>query len=286
MLGTARPGVTPATLGDLIERVRARTIRPFGVNFLAAPQLPRPDRRVVELAAASARTVEFFYGRPDGELVRAVHDGGALVSWQVGSREEALAAQEVGCNLIVAQGVEAGGHMRGTIGLLPLLAEVLPAVDLSVLAAGGVGNGRVMAAALAAGADGVRVGTRFVAAEEAGAHPKYVEALIAARAEDAVYTEAFSATWPDAPHRVLRSCVAAAEAFQGDIVGERDSLDGTRVPVRRFGSSTPDRTTNGAVEAMPFWAGESVGSVRDVQSAGSIVQELADEAESLLRRAL
>ena len=72
-----------------------------------------------------------------------------------------------------------------------------------------------MAAALAAGAAGVRVGTRFVAAAESGAHPRYVEALIPAQAADTVYTEAFSVDWPDAPHRVLRSCVAAAEASLG-----------------------------------------------------------------------
>jgi len=89
-----------------------------------------------------------------------------------------------------------------------------------VLAAGGIGTGRAMAAALAAGADGVRVGTRFVAATEAAAHPEYVAALIASQAEDTIYTTAFSRSWPDAPHRVLRSCVKAAEAFQGDTVGE------------------------------------------------------------------
>src|SRR5215510_15257727 len=113
-----------------------------------------------------------------------IHEHGALASWQVGSAEEALKAAEVGCDLIVAQGVEAGGHIRGTIGLVGLLCEVLEAVpEIPVLAAGGIGTGRAMAAARAAGADGVRVGTRFVASVEADTHPIYTDALIAANAK-------------------------------------------------------------------------------------------------------
>jgi nitronate monooxygenase len=289
MLGMGRPGVTPPELVKLLDQVRAHTRRPFGVNFLISPLhlhggpgRPPLDRRCIEVAAEAARIVEFFYGWPDRELVDLVHNRGALVSWQVGSKEEAVAAAEAGTNLLVAQGMEAGGHVRSTIGLQALLGEVLEAVDLPVLAAGGIDSGRAMAAALAAGADGVRVGTRFVAATEAGAHPEYVEALIAARAQDTVYTEAFSAAWRDAPHRVLRSCIAAAEAFQGDIVGETARLDGTKVPVVRFGGGTPDRTTTGAIEAMSLWAGESVSAVRRLQPAREIVRELAHEAERLL----
>ena len=119
----------------------------------------------------------------------------------------------------IAQGIEAGGHVRGTFGLLALLEQVLGAVDVPVVAAGGIGSGRAMAAVMAAGADGVRVGTRFLAVEEAEAHPDYVKALIDAEAQDTVYTEAFSVGWPDAPHRVLRSSLDAAQSFKGEIVG-------------------------------------------------------------------
>src|SRR5207245_1761511 len=162
--------------------------------------------------------VEFFYEDP--ELVEIAHAGGALVSWQTGSGPEAVAAERAGCDLIVAQGTEAGGHVRREIGLLALLGEVLPSIKVPVVAAGGIGTGRAMAAALAAGASAVRVGTRFVAAEEAGTHPAYVEKLIAAEAKDTILTEAFSENWPNAPHRVLRSCVEAVERFQGEFVGE------------------------------------------------------------------
>lgn len=291
MLGTARRGLTAQALEGLLEQVRARTARPFGVNFVVSPTHLRGgggrtglDLKCIQIAAKAARVVEFFYAEPTLEFMKMAHDGGALACWQVGSRDEALAAVDLGADLLVAQGIEAGGHVRGKIGLIALLSEVIGAVDVPVLAAGGIGTGRAMAAALAAGADGVRVGTRFVAASESGAHPRYVEALIKARAQDTIYTEAFSATWPDAPHRVLRSAIAAAEAFQGDTVGEATSLDGTRFPVRRFASFAVDRTTTGAIEAMSLWAGESVSGVTRVQPASEILRELAEEAERLLHQ--
>jgi nitronate monooxygenase len=126
----------------------------------------------------------------------------------------------------------------------------------------------------------VRVGTRFVAAAEAGVHPEYVAALITAEAQDTAYTEAFSVGWSNAPHRVLRSSIAAAEAFQeGDAIGETSRLDGTRMPIVRFQTGVPDKTTTGAIGAMSLWAGESVGSVKRVQPAAEILRELVEEAD-------
>jgi nitronate monooxygenase len=276
--------VDVATLAQLIAEVRARTAQPFGINFLPSRHARPLLIECVAVSAKAARVVEFFYTDPDPELVKVVHDGGALACWQIGSREEGLAAVEAGCDFIIAQGMEAGGHVRGTIGLLALLSEVLDAVPVPVLAAGGIGTGRAMAAALAAGADGVRIGTRFVAAVEAGAHPRYVEALLGARAKDTICTETFHVGWPDAPVRVLRACVAAAEAFQGEIVGEVVNRDGTVVSIPRFVAGAADQHTSGAIEAMCAPAGESVSGVRRVQQAGEIVRELAEEADELLRR--
>jgi nitronate monooxygenase len=285
MLGTARwGGRNLPNLNRLIDQVEALTDRPFGVNFIIAPErMGDTDPDCFALAARRARVVEFFWAWPDPALIAMVHEHGALVSWQVGSREEAVAAAAAGSDLIVAQGVEAGGHVRGTIGVLALLDEVLDAVDAPVLAAGGVGSGRGLAAVLAAGADGARVGTRFVAAAESDAHPLYVEALVGARSADTIYTEAFSVGW-DAPHRVLRSCVTAAEAFPDDVVGEVPTLDGTREPLLRLAPNAINRGTTGAIAAMPLWAGESVGGVKRVQPAVEIVRELAEQAERLLRR--
>jgi nitronate monooxygenase len=267
----------PDTAG-MLDRLATRTTGTFGINFL----MPFVDVAAVEAAASRARVVEFFYGEPSPDLVGRVHRGGALAAWQVGSADEAEAATDAGCDFIVAQGVEAGGHVRGELGLLVLLDQVLGRVDVPVVASGGIGTARAMAAALAAGASGVRVGTRFVASAESGAHPDYVDALVEADATDTVLTTTFSTGWPDAPHRVLRSCIAAAEAFEGEVVGEIRSGDsGFAIP--RFAPPPPDRETTGAIEAMPLYAGQSVGSVRGVLPAAVIVAELADGAEQLLR---
>ena len=208
----------------------------IGVNFLV-PFLQ--DREAVSVAAERVPLVDFFGGEPDADLVALVHAGGALAAWQVGSVQEARAAVAAGCDIVVAQGVEAGGHVRGTLGLLALLDLVLDAVDVPVVAAGGLATARSVAAVLAAGAAAARVGTRFIAtheALEAGAHRVYVDALLGARGEDTVLTEGFSVGWPSAPHRVLVSCVEAASASDSEPVGET-TMGGARPSRCRAGRS-------------------------------------------------
>ena len=256
------------------------------MNFIIRPGsvAAQSPREFIEQAAKVGRVVEFFYADPSAEFVRIVHDQGALASWQVGSPEEALKAADVGCDIIVAQGIEAGGHVRGTVGLLDLLCEVLEAVpEIPVLASGGIGTGRAMAAALATGADGVRVGTRFVASEEAGVHPTYTDALIAASAEDSIYTRTFHVGWPEAPHRVLRCAIEAAAAAQHESVGTVLNMDGAQATVPRFAATVADRTATGHVGAMALYAGQSVGAVKRLMPALEIIRELAEEADALLR---
>jgi nitronate monooxygenase len=263
---------------SMLDRLAGQTSGVFGVNFL----MPFLDLKAVEAAASRARVVEFFYAAPDPGLVDRVHHGGALAAWQVGSSDEARAAVDAGCDFVVAQGVEAGGHIRGKLALLVLLDEVLDRIDVPVVAAGGIATGRAMAAALAAGASGVRVGTRFVASTESEAHPRYVDALIRARSTETILTTTFSLGWPDAPHRVLSSCADAAETFPGEVVGE-EHLERRVIPVRRFSPAPPSRTTTGGIDAMALYAGQSVGAVQRVEPAGAIVAELVEDAERLLR---
>jgi nitronate monooxygenase len=266
MLGAAM--VPAAQLAQTLDELTDKAI---GVNFL----MPFVDNDAVEAAAVGARLVEFFYGDPDAKLVDLVHNSGhALAAWQVGDADEARKAQQAGCDLIVAQGVEAGGHVRGTIGLLPLLGAVLEATpDIPVVAAGGIGTARAVKAVLAAGADAARVGTRFVAANEADTHPDYAQALVEAGPDDTVLTTAFGVMWPDAPHRVLKSCVDAAEAFQEESVGEF-SVGEMKMPLPRFAVPCPGRTTTGTIPAMALYAGQSVGAVKKTQPAAEIVAEL------------
>ena len=263
MLGAA--GVSVGRLAALLHEMDAATDRPFGVNFL----MPFLDREAVALASRRCRVVDLMYGDPDPELVELVHTGGALACWQVGSRAEAVEAERAGCDLVVVQGTEAGGHVRGKQPLAELLREALGAVSVPVLAAGGIGTAEDVGALLDAGAAGVRVGTRFLAADESVAHPAYVDALIGAEASDTVLTETFAFGWPDAPHRVLQSAVQAAL--------EADEQVGTTAggsPVPRFSTAPPTQDVSGNIGAMPLYAGTSVSAVTRRASAAEIVAEL------------
>jgi NAD(P)H-dependent flavin oxidoreductase YrpB (nitropropane dioxygenase family) len=253
----------------------------FGMGFFAG-EVER-DLESFEAAARAARVVEVFWGRPRADWVRRIHGGGALALWQVGSADEARAAADAGCDAVIAQGVEAGGHVRGTLPLQALLDATLAAVEIPVIAAGGIATGRSMAAALAAGAAAVRVGTRFAATAESDAHPEFVRALVEAAGDDTVLTTAFSTGWPDAPHRVLRRAVEEARALEADVAGR--VVDGDRSwDVPRWDVDPPTRWTEGAITAMALYAGQGVGAVTGAPGAAMVVEELAAEAERLLRR--
>src|SRR2546426_7976674 len=133
----------PEYVAKVLDGLRRSTSGAFGANFIVAGvresgKLDADFLKVLEVASSRAPVVEFFYENPDPELVEIAHAGGALVSWQTGSGPEAVAAEEAGCDLIVAQGTEAGGHVRGTIGPLALFGGALPAGRGPAAAAGGV----------------------------------------------------------------------------------------------------------------------------------------------------
>ena len=263
-------GMSPAQVDKVLGGMVARTSGVLAVNFLTSDI----DPEAVAVAAARVRIIDFFWTDPDPALVEVAHRGGALACWQVGSLAEARAAAEAGCDVIAVQGTEAGGHVRGHGPLLPLLESVRGlGYDLPVLAAGGIGDARAFAAALAAGADGVRAGTRFVAAAESGAHPLYKQAVTEAAAGSTEITGAFSvcplcATSPRA--RVLTSCVGALRDLDGDTVGET-TQGGQRVPVPRGHGMPPGAATTGHIDAMPMYAGESAAAITSVQPAAAIL---------------
>ncbi|MDQ1521090.1 MAG: nitronate monooxygenase, partial [Actinomycetota bacterium] len=148
-----------------------------GMGFFG--QWIESDLETFEVGADRLRVLEVFWSPPDAALVaRARRAGSALVAWQVGSVDDARAAEDAGCDFVIAQGVEAGGHVRGTTPRAELLAAVLSAVTVPVVAAGGIATASDVAAAIGAGAAAVRVGTAFVATEETRAHPAYVDALV------------------------------------------------------------------------------------------------------------
>jgi nitronate monooxygenase len=263
MIGAA--GIPVDRLAEMLETLDAATDGPFGANFL----MPFLDPEALSIAAERCRLVEFFYGDPDGSLVEIVHAKGALASWQVGSLEEAEAAVEAGCDLVVAQGIEAGGHVRGKTELRSLL-EATTDLTTPLVAAGGIGSAADVASALDSAASAVRIGTRFLAATESGAHPAYVDALIKATAEDTVITEEFAVGWPNAPARVLRASLKAARSADDPAatVGEE------RWPVPRFATLPPTKDASGNIAAMPHYAGFSVEGVHERAPAATIVSVL------------
>jgi nitronate monooxygenase len=251
-----------------IDEVVALTDRPVGAGFIALFL----DRGAWEAAAERLRVVEVFWGEPDPALVLP----GALVGWQVGSVDEARAAVDAGCAYVIAQGVEAGGHVRSTVPLGELVPAVRAAVDVPIVAAGGIGDAAAVRRALALGADAVRVGTRFVATVESDAHELYVDRLIAGGAADTVLTERFDVGWPDAPVRVLASSLTAAEAAPDGPVATMPGPDGSPVDLPRFTTTPPTRATTGNLDALPLYAGTSVDAVRARQAAADVMRELID----------
>jgi NAD(P)H-dependent flavin oxidoreductase YrpB (nitropropane dioxygenase family) len=250
------------------------------------------EERLETCLDEDVRIISFFWKDP-AALVPRAKAAGATVLHTVGSAAAARRAVDSGVDIIVAQGWEAGGHVRGTVATMPLIPAVVDAVSPApVVAAGGIADGRGLAAALALGAAGVWIGTRFLASKEAVIHPRYCDLLFKASENDTVFVEElFDVRWPKAPHRVLRNkTVEAWEAAgcppsgkrpgEGEIIGSSPAIG----PIVRYQSYTPGADAEGDIDAMSLWAGQSVGLVSKVQSAAEIVREIADEAEMTLRR--
>jgi NAD(P)H-dependent flavin oxidoreductase YrpB (nitropropane dioxygenase family) len=255
-----------------IDEVAALTHRPVGAGFIALFL----DRGAWEAAAERLRVVEVFWGEPDPGLVLP----GVLVGWQIGTIDEARAAVDAGCAYVIAQGVESGGHVRSTVPLAELLAEVREAVDVPIVAAGGIGDAAAVRRALSLGADAVRVGTRFVATAESDAHDLYVDRLIAGAAGDTVLTERFDVGWPNAPVRVLASSLAAAEAAPDGPVAMLPGPGGEPVELPRFTTTPPTRATIGNLDALPLYAGTGIDAVTARLAAADVMQELIEGTRS------
>jgi nitronate monooxygenase len=156
-----------------------------------------------------------------------------------------------------------------------LLSAVRSAVDVPVVASGGIGTARDVRRAMEAGADAVRVGTRFVATVESDAHDLYVDRLVANRAADTVITGRFDVGWPDAPVRVLASSLAAAESAPDGTVATIAASDGTLTDIPLFSTTAPTRATTGNLDAMPLYAGTGIDAVKGRVTVADVMAELS-----------
>lgn len=277
-------GIPTRVLDSMLTDMSKRTAGVLSANFLTTGI----DRDGLAIAAERVQLIDFFWVDPEQSLVEAAHSGGALVSWQVGSVTEAEAAVDAGADLIVVQGTEAGGHIRGQSPLLPLLSAVLERVSVPVLAAGGIGDGRALAAVLAAGAAGVRVGTLFIATNESGAHEAYKQAVIEGGLTSTEITDAFAdcplcATEPRA--RVLRACIEAVRQLEEEVAGET-TLGGASFTITRGSGLPPGAAASGHIDAMAMYAGVSTAFIRTKAAAAAVIDDLVMTAERYLRAAI
>jgi enoyl-[acyl-carrier protein] reductase II len=266
---------SPQEIRDEMRKVRRLTKRPFGVDLLAA--LPQQMIGAIDvIIGEGAAAFIAGLGVPEPVIERC-HAAGVRVMSLCGKVSHAEHAERAGCDVVVAQGTEAGGH-TGQVAGLALIPQIVDAVRIPVLAAGGLVDGRGLAAALALGAQGVWMGTRFIASHEARAGEAFKKRIAASRAEDTVVTRCYSgkpmrvlrnayvADWERRPQDVLpfpeQMRVSAQSGVLGMAMGERD-LD-------------PDRA------CMP--TGQGCGGIHDVASCAEIVDRVMREARATVDR--
>lgn len=273
----------------MVQRTQQLTRRPFAVNL-------RADLVQVEHLAAAldlgVRWVHLFWGDPR-PCVRPFADRHDLVMLAtVWDDESVRHALDAGAAALIAQGVEAGGHVRGTM----LLAELLCTVDalagsVPVAAAGGLVDAGDVAAVLRLGADAAVLGTRLVVTAESDAHDEYKRALLAAGDDATVLSTCFDGQWPDAPHRTLRNSTylawhAAGRPAAGSRPGEGDVVmrmpNGDAYP--RYSMALPTRDSTGEVEAAALYAGTGVGRIDGVPAAGSLIAAIQRELTTLMEQ--
>ncbi len=278
-------GMTAEVVERSIAEVRSLTARPFGVNLI----LPLLEEGSVETALnARVPLLVFFWGDASPHVATA-HEVGTKVAVQCGSVEEAVEAVQGGVDVVIMQGVEAGGHVRGTTSMSVLVASTVDAVgDVPVVASGGIADARGVRAALDLGAQAVSLGTRFLCSHQATALQEYKERVVAARASDTVHTTLFGVGWPHVPHRVLRNSAyrdwEAAGRPEIDMENDRDVVGtmlvaGEPVELPRYAILPPQPGFSGDIDQIALYAGQSCALINDIADAGDIVRELCRDLD-------
>jgi NAD(P)H-dependent flavin oxidoreductase YrpB (nitropropane dioxygenase family) len=282
----------PELLRTRIRRVRELTSHPFGVNLI----LSRPsEERARVCFEERVALLSLFWGDPTDHTKRA-HELGLKTCIQVGSVAAAEQAARAGVDFVIAQGMEAGGHTHGEVSTMVLIPQVVDALNgTPVAAAGGIADARGLIAALALGAQGAVLGTRFLASKEALAHPRYQELVLAAGSEDTVRTTLFGGGWPHAPHRVLHTAFVREwlpqeargnEGRADEPVLGQSVLGEETLQLHRFMVLPPNTDTRGEIESMALYAGQSAGLIDRIEPAGEIIGRLVSEAIDILRERL
>jgi nitronate monooxygenase len=280
----------PDVLRTRIRELQSMTTKPFAINLRVDAEV---NARLDACLDEGVRLISLFWGDPS-TLVPRAKSAGAMVMYTVRSAEEARLAVDAGVDVVVAQGWEAGGHVWGTVTTMALVPAVVDAVaPAPVVAAGGIADGRGMAAALALGAAGVWIGTRFLASAETNFHSRYQERLVDASETDTAYLEYLfdGGAWHDAPARALRNKTvenweAAGRPPKDQRPGQDEvvAVSASRGDIKRYMPTAPISDVEGDIDALPMWAGQGVGLVKRIQPAGEIVREIDAAAQVILTR--
>lgn len=269
--------LTPEQIKTGVAEIRRLTNRPFALNFLLFDFAEEAFATALTLRPAA---IAFAWPRPEQNLrsyIGRAHETGAKVTFMAGGAPEARRAAEAGADVIVAQGTEGGGHV-GWQASLPLIPMVVDAVaPVPVLAAGGVADGRGLVAALALGADGVLLGTRFLASDESPLHPNFKQAIIDCDGHDTLLSEipdlASGKVWPGAMSRSRRN------RFIDRWAGREWALRQHRAAAY---ADVQAARKNGDVHEAPLSMGQDAGLIHDILPAAEIVRRIATEAEAIL----
>jgi len=278
-LGTS--AFNAAQLEREVASIRERTEKPFGINHLLF-QI-QEEIFAVTLRAQPAVTA-FAWARKDQDLreyFQRAHDSGCKVMYMAGEVPEALRAAEAGADVIVAQGTEAGGHVVW-MASLPLVPMVVKAIaPLPVLAAGGIADGCGLAAALALGAEGVLLGTRFMATPEAPIHENFKQAIVNSDGHDTVLTEipdiASQRVWPGAMSRAQRN--QFVERWSGREWALRQNA-------REIGKQVAAARAAGDIDNATLSFGQDAGLIDSIKSVAEVIQDLVTEAEEIIQSRL
>jgi NAD(P)H-dependent flavin oxidoreductase YrpB (nitropropane dioxygenase family) len=273
--------LTPEQIKERAAGIRRETNKPFGLNFLLFDTREDSFEAALELRPA---VMQFAWARPDQDLkpyFHRAHEAGCKVTHMAGAVPEAVRAAEAGADVIIAQGTEGGGHVSW-MASMPLIPMVVDAVaPIPVLAAGGFADGRGLAAALSLGADGILLGTRFLATVESPLHPNFKQAIVDSDGHDTQLSEipdiAAGQVWPGAMTRSRRN------SFIERWAGREWALRQNRAEA--YAKLQAARQA-GDIDEGPLSMGQDAGLIRDIPPAAEIVRRIAEEAEEILTRKL
>ena len=275
-------GLSIARIHEEIASIKRITDKPFGINYLL---FKTDDDTFFDTIKDKIPIVSLAWARPDQDLriyFNKAHDAGSLVIYMAGDISESVRAAEAGADIVVAQGTEGGGHVRSisTFTLIPMVVDAVK--PCPVLAAGGIADGRGLAAALALGAEGVLLGTRFLATEEAPIHKNYKEAIVKSTGNDTILTHIpdliSGTTWPGG---------GSARALQNDFIkywSEREDL--IHQNAKEINKASLRARKEGSIDKTSLLIGQNAGLIDSIMTANDVIVKMVEQADKIITECL